>query len=619
MPKNEINPAFKYSIFSIPTTVLFIAPGYTDPINLPKVLALLPFTISAVVLFFALKNYRKSKVNSKSDKFLLAIYSLLALAMLASGFLGSQNYIRVLFGATGRNNGLIYYLAAISLAVVLVRLVIQELEVSYLNRVLIWSSLAFAFYCAMQFFDLDPVAWNNPYSRVIGTLGNPNFSASALASFAVFWLYLFFRADGQKLNVRVLFLLPALTMVFLSWSTESLQGLIVFALGAALIIYMAIREKYSSSLIPYLFFLGGGLALVIIFTSFLGIGPLGGTLEQYTLKLRGWYAAFGIMAMLDSPLTGVGVDNFVSAFRTFKSEEFVLQYGSGLTTNNAHSTPAQIGATFGLAVFLLYCLLHLWILCRALKVISSRDTSQFYLKGVALMWILIFSQSLLSIEIIGLGVMNWVLGAIILSATSIRANPDNLEEIRTGKKQRTQSLPAWTGSLTIASLLTGSILVIPVSQEDKAFQNLAFIQVADEQSKSIVRQEYEKLSNLTLLYPNKIDAIAANIFKADMSSELGKVAENLYRVDKSDAYAANLLATYYQNTGQANKELEVRERIRALDPWNSSLELSLARAYAASGQAIKLQESVDRLKSIAPSSEDYQQALSLLKEPLVNP
>lgn len=619
MPNRELNPAFKYAIFSIPATVLFIAPGYTDPINLPKVLLLLPFTISAIVLFFALKNYRKSRVNSKSDKFLLAIYSLLALAMLASGFLGSQNYIRILFGATGRNNGLIYFLAAISLAVVLMRLVIQELEVRYLNRVLIWSSLAFAFYCAMQFFDLDPVAWDNPYSRVIGTLGNPNFSASALASFAAFWLYLFFRADGQKLNVRALFIPPALTMVFLSWSTESIQGLMVFALGASLIIYMAIREKYSSSLIPYLFFLGGGLVLAIVFTSFLGIGPLGGTLEQYTLKLRGWYASFGIIAMLDSPLTGVGVDNYVTAFRTFKSEEFVLRYGSELTTNNAHSTPAQIGATFGLAVFLLYCLLQLWILLRALKVISSRDTSQFYLKGVALMWILIFSQSLLSIEIIGLGVMNWVLGAIVLSATSIRANPENLEEIRTGKKQRNQSLPAWTGSLTIASLLIGSILVVPVSREDKAFQNLAFIQVADEQSKAIVRQEFEKLSNLTLLYPNKIDAIAANIFKAGMSSELERVAENLYRVDKNEAYAASVLATYYQNTGQVNKELEIRERIRVLDPWNSKLELSLARAYAASGQIIKLQESVDRLKSIAPLSEDYQQALSLLKEPLVNP
>lgn len=597
MSNKELNPAFKYATFSIPATVLLIAPGYTDPINLPKVLALLPLSLSSTVLFFALKKYRKISESTKSDKVLIVVYSLLILSMIISGFLGSQNYIRVLFGTTGRNNGLIYYVAAISLAIVLMRLVIQELEVGYVYKVLIWTSIPFAIYCTMQFLNLDPVDWSNPYSRVIGTLGNPNFSASALASFAVFWLYLFFRSTKQKFNIRVFYLLPALTMVFLSWSTESLQGLIVFALGAALILYMAFREKYSSPLIPYLFFIGGGLALAIVFTSFLGAGPLGGTLEQYTLKLRGWYASFGIMAMLDSPLTGVGVDNYVSAFRTFKTEEFVLQYGSGLTTNNAHSTPAQIGATFGLAVFLLYCLLHLWILYRALKVISSRDTSQFHLKGVALMWVLIFSQSLLSIEIIGLGVMNWVLGAIVLSATSPMASLGKGEEARDVKKQRVQSLPAWTGSLTIASLLLGSIIVIPVSREDKAFQNLAFIKVTDEKSKAIVRQEYGKLSSLTLSYPNKVDAFADNLFKSDMSSELGKVAENLYRVDMNDAYAADLLATYYQNTGQRSKELEIRERIRVLDPWNSSLELSLARAYAAIGDPIKLQESVDRIKS----------------------
>ncbi len=619
MSNKELNPAFKYATFSIPATVLLIAPGYTDPINLPKVLALLPLAISATVLFFALKKYRKIKENAKSDKILFAIYGLLILSMIISGFLGSQNYIRVLFGTTGRNNGLIYYIAAISLAIVLMRLVIQELEVGYIHKVLIWTSIPFAIYCVMQFLNLDPVDWSNPYSRVIGTLGNPNFSASALASFAVFWLYLFFRSTKQKFNVRVFYLLPALTMVFLSWSTESLQGILVVVLGAALIFYMAIREKYSSSLVPYLFFIGGGLALAIVFASFLGAGPLGGTLEQYTLKLRGWYASFGIMAMLDSPLTGVGVDNYVSAFRIFKSEEFVLQYGSGLTTNNAHSTPAQVGATFGLAVFLLYCLLHLWILYRALKVISSRDTSQFYLKGVALIWILVFSQSLLSIEIIGLGVINWVLGSIVLSSTSMRVNLGNSEEVRSVKKQRTQSLPAWTGSLTIASLLLGSIIVIPVSREDKAFQNLAFIQVTDEESKAIVRQEYEKLSNLTLTYPNKVDAFAGNLFKADMRSELGKVAENLYRVDMNDAYAADLLATYYQNTDQRSKELEIRERIRVLDPWNSSLELSLARAYAAIGDPIKLQESVDRIKSIAPSSEEYKQALSLLNVPSISP
>jgi predicted Zn-dependent protease len=87
----------------------------------------------------------------------------------------------------------------------------------------------------------------------------------------------------------------------------------------------------------------------------------------------------------------------------------------------------------------------------------------------------------------------------------------------------------------------------------------------------------------------------------------------------NDAYAADLLATYYQNTDQRSKELEIRERIRVLDPWNSSLELSLARAYAAIGDPIKLQESVDRIKSIAPSSEEYKQALSLLNVPSIRP
>ena len=615
----EPNPAFKYVTYSIPATILIIAPGLTDPINVPKLMALLPIAFSAIVLFFALMKYGKTREKGKSDKIVLALYITLALAMLISGFIGSQNYIRVLFGTTGRNNGLLYYFAAISLALVLMYLVIQEREVSYLHKVLIWTSIPFAVYCTLQFLDLDPVDWNNPYSRVIGTLGNPNFSASALAIFSVFWLYLFFRSVGQKLKNRALFLLPCLAMVFLSWSTESVQGLIVFTLGAALILYMLVREKYSSSFIPYLFFIGGGLALAIVFTSFLGAGPLGGTLEQYTLKLRFWYASFGIMAMLDSPLTGVGVDNYISAFRIFRTEDFVLQYGTSLSTNNAHSTPAQVGATLGLAVFLLYCLLHLLILFKALQVINSRDASKLYLKGVALMWILVFSQSLLSIEIIGLGIMNWVLGAIVLSATSMKISDENRKEVPAGKKERTQSLPAWTGSLTITSLLVGSIILIPVSREDKAFQNLSFIQVADEQSQAIVRQEYGKLSSLTFFYPNKVDGIAANLLRANMSSEVEELVQNLYRVDMNDAVAADLLATYYGKTGQTLKELEVRERIRALDPWNPNLELSMARAYAASSQPVKLQESVDRLKSIAPLSEQYQQALSLLKEPLSNP
>ena len=613
MAQSGLNPVFKYVTYSIPATILIIAPGLTDPINIPKLLALLPFAITALILFIALKKYSDVNKLTGVGKTTFGAYGVLALSMTISGFLGSENYIRVIFGTTGRNNGLLYYLAAITLALLLLRLVIREMEVDYLEKVLIWTSLPFAIYCGIQFMDLDPVDWANPYSRVIGTLGNPNFSASALASFAVFWLYLFFRAKNQKLSQKVFFLIPALVMLFLSWATDSLQGLIVFALGASLVIYIAIREKYSSALIPYLFFISGGFALLLLFASFLGSGPLGGALEQYTLKLRGWYASFGIRAMLDSPLTGVGVDNYISAFRSFKSEEFVSQYGSALSTNNAHSTPAQIGATFGLVVFLIYTIIHIWIFYRALKIISSRDTSYFYLKGICLLWILVFAQSLLSIEIIGLGIMNWVLGAVILSASTKVGIIGSDEAKSRGKKQRVNPLPAWTGSVTIASLLIGAIPAVGVTREDKAFQNVSLIQISDEKSKDVVRQEFAKLSNLTLLYPNNVDRIAGNLFQADMSLELQQVVENLYRVESKDAYAADLIATYYKNTNQFSKEIEIREKLRSLDPWNLKLELALAKAYLAVSNVSKLEESVNRIKSLAPESPEYQEALLLLK------
>ena len=613
MAQSGLNPAFKYVAYSIPATILIIAPGLTDPINIPKLLALLPFALTALILFIALKKYSDVNKLTGVGKTTFGAYGVLALSMTISGFLGSENYIRVIFGASGRNNGLLYYLAAITLALLLLRLVIREMEVDYLEKVLIWTSLPFAIYCGIQFLDLDPVDWANPYSRVIGTLGNPNFSASALASFAVFWLYLFFRARAQSFNQRVLFLIPALAMLFLSWATDSIQGLIVFALGASLVIYIAIREKYSSALIPYFFFIGGGLALLLLFASFLGSGPLGGALEQYTLKLRGWYASFGILAMLDSPLTGVGVDNYISAFRLFKSEDFVSQYGSVLSSNNAHSTPAQVGATFGLVVFLIYTIIHIWILYKALKIISSRDSSDFYLKGVCLVWILIFAQSLLSIEIIGLGIMNWVLGAAIFSASTEIVKLENGMERGAGKKQKTKTLPAWIGSVTIATLLVGAIPAIQVSREDKAFQNISFIQISDQKSKNIVRQEFAKLSNLTLLYPNNVDRIAGNLFQADMSLELQQVVENLYRVEANDAYTADLIATYYKNTNQFSKEIEIREKLRSLDPWNLKLELALAKAYLAVSNVSKLEESVNRIESLAPESPEYQEALLLLK------
>ena len=608
----EIHPAFRYALLALPATVLLIIPSFDDPINIPKVMALVIFAFTSAVLYLALRKSVKKKIETRASRIYLALYLLLAISMLISGFLGSQNYIRILFGTTGRNNGLIYYLSALVIVLVILRLMIGIREIEYVYRILIWTSLPFAIYSAMQYLDLDPVAWNNPYSKVIGTLGNPNFSASALAIFSVFWLYMFSRSSSKNLALKSSMLIASLVMAFLSWSTESLQGLVVIGLGFALVGYIQIRQRNSNKAIPVIFFGATALGLVISFASFLGFGPLGNLLEQYTLKLRGWYALIGLRAMIDSPWTGVGVDSYVNAFRSTRGDEFVAQYGAILASNNAHSTPSQVGATFGVIVFLLYCVIHLLVLYRALQIINSKSENQIHLKGIAIIWILIFSQSLLSIEIIGLGVMNWVLGAIILSSQSANLGQEITVKGEPGKKVKVENYPAWVGSLTIFALLFGSVPLIFISSEERLFVKVTRLQINDQSSKDFLRENFSKLSEYSLSSPEKVDKVIGNLYRLDLFANVEKIVTRLYEVSPGDAFAGDLIANYYGNTQQIDKEIEIRERLRSQDPWNYLLELALAQAYAKAGRTSDLEKSVAIIRRLAPESSEYQQAKALL-------
>ena len=611
--KQEVSPIFKYSVLSIPATILIIITGVSDPINFPKLLALSIFAFVSATLLIALRKYSQAQTHySLERRVIFSLYCLIAILMFVAGLSNNGNYIRNLFGTSGRNNGLLYYLSAIILAVILLRLVIRQLEISYVYKILQYTSILFGIYSLLQFINLDPVNWDNPYSRVIGTLGNPNFSSSALAIFSVFWLYLSFRGSWRAKSKRVASLGIALLLAFLAWSTESLQGLVVIAVGIALIAFMALREKYSSKLIPYLFFLGGGISLLFLFASFLGIGPLGSQLEQYTLKLRGYYAYFGLLGMLDSPWNGVGVDNYIMAFRAFRTQEFISQYGVALNTNNAHSTPAQVVATFGIIVFLLYCAIHIWILIKALEILNSRDSSINYLKGIALIWILTLSQSLLSIEIIGLGVMNWLLGAILLSASlQTQVEPPSPAKASVpGRVDRV--LPVWVGSLTIASFAIGVIPAVAVSIEDKAFINIAYLQVNSDESKAFVRENFGKLSDVTLLESFSVMKIVGNLFQSGLYEEVEKVLTRLHELNQKDPYPLDMLSSYYQSTNQIEKEISAYKKFLELDPLNYQMELLLANAYARKGEMVNLEESIERIKALAPKSQEYLDAQALL-------
>jgi tetratricopeptide (TPR) repeat protein len=177
----------------------------------------------------------------------------------------------------------------------------------------------------------------------------------------------------------------------------------------------------------------------------------------------------------------------------------------------------------------------------------------------------------------------------------------------------------WTGALAIASGTIGLLVFIPVSKEDRAYVALAFTQFNDSQGKEVIKEHYSRLSDFTLLYPEKLDKIVGNLVQGGLSEEVGIAAKNLYANDTNDVFAINLLASYYRNYGELTNELNLRERIRQLDPWNEKLEFALAQVYADLGDVVKLKVSIERLKSLGPDSVEYQEATLLLEKLTANP
>ena len=154
--------------------------------------------------------------------------------------------------------------------------------------------------------------------------------------------------------------------------------------------------------------------------------------------------------------------------------------------------------------------------------------------------------------------------------------------------------------------------MVILSRENSTYRNIALLEVSNQNSKDWVRDNFNKLTDISLLSPEQVFRILQNLYLADMYLEAGDVVSRLYESSPRDAIAGDLLANHYMNTKQPEKELELREEIRSLDPWNYRLELALAQAYARAGRTSDLEKSVAIIKRLAPESSEYEQAKSLL-------
>lgn len=420
-----------------------IATNFLDPVNWPKqiaVLAVLPIVIREVV-----------KIDGFNSRFTLRLAWICivpAILFTASVLIHDTSLTRILWGAFGRNNGLVTLLSLLMICF----LTGLTSQIPGSSNIMM-RSLSLAFlpatgYGLIQLVGLDPVNWSVK-GQLFSFFGNPNFAASIFAMVSIASAYSSLTSSNK--NLRLLFALYSLTSALLSYSTKSIQGIVLIGFAIILTCFFFFQKRIPNRAKPILILTPLSLGLFVLL-GFFGQGPLGSFLFQYTLRLRQFYWQTGLRIGESNNLLGVGIDSFGDHYRSFRTLEIAQTTSVDLVVDNAHNSLIQIFATLGLGGLIAYFTVlipSLWALIRSLFVRDS-EKSQWCL---SILFFSAFTTSLISIDNIAVAVLNWALMGYFLGKFVGKQDNSNLsrqDKFYERKLSRTSEalFPLVTWSLT---------------------------------------------------------------------------------------------------------------------------------------------------------------------------
>jgi len=374
-------------------------------------------------------------------------------------FLFSKSHpLESLFGVTGRQTGVLTYLAFIVLMISAVVSGGTKFSNSLLIVLLI-SGYINAGYGLIQSTGVDPFDWINPYSPVFGLFGNPNFHASfmgitATASFAIMV------QKNTSTKIRVTNLLFILLAFFNIYESKSQQGFLVAATGFSLVLFLWLRQSgYTTFKKIYLPFWIAGIAGVAL--DILQKAPWSSILYKESVSSRGDSSRAGWKMSLDNPVFGVGLDGYRDQYRFYR-DQIAINRDPTAIVDSAHNVFLDISSGAGFPLLIIYLLLISYTLFSAVKVIRRINHFDPLFAGILGCWLAYLAQTLISINQIALAVWGWVLmGAIIGYEINTRIT-DSKISIQRDKNS--------VGAVVIGTAV-GAIIVTPVFLADAQFRS----------------------------------------------------------------------------------------------------------------------------------------------------
>ena len=438
----------KVLVWALLAVTLLVTPLWSlDPINPIKMLA-----VSAVG-FMGLGVLLANQKALQLGRFKVPL-------ILISGFMFWQSVVlavsggeilQQLFGTTGRNTGFITYLAfsilfvvamAASSTVFLIRFLIAALVVGV-------ASLG---YGVIQAVGVDPFDWVNPYSPVFGFLGNPNFQSSLLGILGsvVFTQLL---SKSVKIQIKGAYLVYLLVTVYVIRETASQQGFLVLLVGSAVSLGVFVFGKSRALGYSYLGLAAVGFVAVLIGT--LNNGPLASLLYKDSVTYRGDYWRAGWKMTVENPIFGVGLDSYGDWYRRSRDLEATVRTSPDRVSNAAHNVFLDISAYGGFPLLLIYLALMVLVVISAIKVFKRSQGFNTGFVGLVAGWVAFQSQSIISINQIGLALWGWVLSGLIIGYEINTRDKVSVVEKKTGKSA-TKSVQ--TSATTPVAIFVGLIV-----------------------------------------------------------------------------------------------------------------------------------------------------------------
>jgi O-antigen ligase len=450
-------------------TVFLITETVTDPVNATKlaVSGALAFALIFIALTFNLKDLF-------AHHRIFLIFGVLFLLFSVSAVLGSNSPVsQNLYGSFGRNTGFVTYLVLLLISISALTLT----ERSSFQRI-IWglqiAGVINVLYCLWVIAFGDFIGWNNPYGNILGLFGNPNFVSAFLGMFITTVLALV-AAPTTSWTVRAIGLAISAVAFYEIVDSSAIQGIVVTGGGIAIIGFFAVRSFLKSKVITGIYALSVTGVGILAILGALQKGPFT-FIYKTSVSLRGAYWNAGITMGMDNPVNGIGMDAYGDWYRRARSEQAAtVMPGPKTITNAAHNVVLDFFAYGGFPLLVAYLGMLALAAIAIIKVVRRMQGYDAVFIAMAGAWICYQTQSLISINQVGLALWGWVLtGALIAYERATRGG--TVEESAVSGKGVKAKVKTSTGVISpqlVAGLgaVVGILIAVPPMAADTKWRS----------------------------------------------------------------------------------------------------------------------------------------------------